>query len=375
MLQVRGLTKKFGKQIANRDIDLDCAAGEISILLGPNGAGKSTAIKCILGLLRYEGEVTIGGFPGRSNEAKKILGYVPEFPTLYGMLTVEEQIEFIVRAYDLDREKAGQYAEELIRRFRLTERRKYLCKNLSKGMQQKVSIICALLPRPKLLLLDEPMIGLDPHAIKQLRDIVLNLKEQGVAIVVSTHMIASVEGIWDKAYILSRGRVISCHSKAALQGLETASLEKIFFEETERPELLEPKPEPSSEKEAKSKKKHTSDGSTKGLPSPDTSVSSKTGHAAQKPSDNQVSEKVLTSEKHLPAEERSAFSEDGYFDPDLDPGPIPHAASAKKKEERKASSDKISSHGNASDKGHAHESSSYKDPARPTPPKKKKHRK
>ncbi len=371
MLQVRGLTKKFGKQVANRDIDLDCAAGEISILLGPNGAGKSTAIKCILGLLRYEGEVTIGGFPGRSNEAKKILGYVPEFPALYGMLTVEEQIEFIIRAYNLDREAAEQYAEELIQRFRLTERRKYLCKNLSKGMQQKVSIICALLPRPKLLLLDEPMIGLDPHAIKQLRDIVLTLKKQGVAIVVSTHMIASVEGIWDKAYILSRGRVISCHSKAALQGLETASLEKIFFEETERPEILAPKPEPDSDKASKSKKKRTSGDSGKGLPSPDNSVPSKKEHKEEKHADRQTSEEILTPEKLPQPNVPSAFSEDGYLDPDLDPGPIPHKAE-KKKAEAKPSSDKSSSHEkHASDKESSHENPSHKDPSRPAPPKKK----
>jgi|GEM_PF-852844 len=301
MLQVRGLTKKFGKQIANRDIDLDCAAGEISVLLGPNGAGKSTAIKCILGLLRYEGEVKIGGYPARSDKARRILGYVPEFPALYGMLTMEEQFEFIIRAYSLDREEAQAYAEELIHRFRLTERRKYLCKNLSKGMQQKVSIICALLPKPKLLLLDEPMIGLDPHAIKELRDIVLNLARKGVAIVISTHMIASVEGIWNKAYILSRGRVISCHAKAQLQGMETASLEKIFFEETERPEVLTPKEETH---ELKKEKKHSA-GSKEHLAKADKA-------SAEHRKDTQKKSKQVQKEP-------SAFSQEEFVDPDLDP--------------------------------------------------------
>jgi len=249
MLKVRGLTKKFGKQVANRDISLDCNEGEISILLGPNGAGKSTAIKCILGLLRHEGEITIGGHPGTSIEAKRILTYVPEFPCLYEMLTMEEQFEFIIRAYKLDRETALKDADALIERFRLTERRKQLCKDLSKGMQQKVSIICALLPHPKLLLLDEPMIGLDPHAIKELKTLVISLAKRGVSIVISTHMIASVEGIWDKAYILSRGRVLSCHTKEEVAGLGVDALEKIFFEETEKPELLKPKDE-ASDKEA-----------------------------------------------------------------------------------------------------------------------------
>ncbi|MBR2750739.1 MAG: ABC transporter ATP-binding protein [Clostridiales bacterium] len=255
MLKVRGLTKKFGKQVVNRDISLDCKEGEISILLGPNGAGKSTAIKCILGLLRHDGEITVDGFPAQSDEAKRLFGYVPEYPCLYDMLTMEEQFEFIIRAYKLDRAQASADLEDLITRFRLTERRKNLCKDLSKGMQQKVSIICALLPHPKLLLLDEPMIGLDPHAIKELKTLVLNLKKKGVAIVVSTHMIASVEGIWDKAYILSRGRVLSCHTKDEVKDLEAASLETIFFEETEKPEIVAPKNEEAKPASKQKKKK------------------------------------------------------------------------------------------------------------------------
>ena len=233
MLRAKGLTKKFGKKIANENVNLSLEAGEIGVLLGPNGAGKSTAIKCILGLLRFEGSVQIGGFPASSSQAKKILGYVPEFPCLYEMLTVREQFEFITRAYKLDREKTRAYAAELIDRFRLTEVVDTLCRDLSKGMQQKVSIICALLPRPKLLLLDEPMLGLDPHAIKELRQLIQELAEGGVAVLISTHMIATVEGIWNKAYIMRKGKVISCHRKEELIGMWAESLERIFFAETE----------------------------------------------------------------------------------------------------------------------------------------------
>ena len=161
------------------------------------------------------------------------MGYVPEFPCLYEMLTVREQFEFIVRAYKLDREKTRTYAAELIDRFRLTEVVDTLCRDLSKGMQQKVSIICALLPRPKLLLLDEPMLGLDPHAIKELRQLIQELAEEGVAVLVSTHMIATVEGIWNKAYIMRKGKVISCHRKEEMIGMWAESLERIFFAETE----------------------------------------------------------------------------------------------------------------------------------------------
>ena len=233
MLRVKGLTKKFGKKIANENVNLSLDAGEIGILLGPNGAGKSTAIKSILGLLQFEGSVKIGGFPANSEKARKIMGYVPEFPCLYDMLTVREQFEFVVRAYKLDREKSRKYGAELVDRFRLTEVVDTLCKDLSKGMQQKVSIICALLPRPKLLLLDEPMLGLDPHAIKELRQLVQELAEEGVAVLISTHMIATVEGIWNKAYIMRKGKVISCHRKEEMIGMWAESLERIFFAETE----------------------------------------------------------------------------------------------------------------------------------------------
>ena len=233
MLRVKGLTKEFGKKIANENVNLSLDEGEIGVLLGPNGAGKSTAIKCILGLLRFDGNVRIGGFPASSSQAKSIMGYVPEFPCLYEMLTVREQFEFIVRAYKLDREKTRTYAAELIDRFRLTEVVDTLCRDLSKGMQQKVSIICALLPRPKLLLLDEPMLGLDPHAIKELRQLIQELAEEGVAVLVSTHMIATVEGIWNKAYIMRKGKVISCHRKEEMIGMWAESLERIFFAETE----------------------------------------------------------------------------------------------------------------------------------------------
>ena len=250
MLRVKKLTKKFGKKFANENVNISLDEGEIGVLLGPNGAGKSTTIKCILGLLSYEGEVTIGGFPARSAQARRLLGYVPEVPTLYEKLTIREHFEFIIRAYHLDVAKANEYAEELSERFRLTEVMDYLCKDLSKGMQQKVSIICALLPRPKLLLLDEPMMGLDPHALKELRVILTELSEEGTAILISTHLIATVEGFWDKAYIMRKGQVLSCHKKSEMVGVWAESLERIFFAETESYDLIwtkeDDKPAPSA---------------------------------------------------------------------------------------------------------------------------------
>ena len=230
MLSVNNVTKKYGKVIANENISLQIADGQIAVLLGPNGAGKSTIIKSIIGFLKYQGSVTVDGLLNKSIEAKRIMGYIPEIPSLYPNLTVDEHMEFVARAYKLDNYK--EYKEELLRRFELDDKRKKFGDELSKGMQQKLSICCGLLPKPKLILFDEPMIGLDPHAIKELKSMLLELKQQGGSILVSTHMIDSIEELWDTTYIMMKGRVAAVVERDKIaQG--DKSLEDIFFEITE----------------------------------------------------------------------------------------------------------------------------------------------
>ncbi len=230
MLSVNNVTKKYGKVIANENISLQIADGQIAVLLGPNGAGKSTIIKSIIGFLKYQGSVTVDGLLNKSIEAKRIMGYIPEIPSLYPNLTVDEHMEFVARAYKLDNYK--EYKEELLRRFELDDKKKKFGDELSKGMQQKLSICCGLLPKPKLILFDEPMIGLDPHAIKELKSMLLELKQQGASILVSTHMIDSIEELWDTTYIMMKGRVAAIVERDKIaQG--DKSLEDIFFEITE----------------------------------------------------------------------------------------------------------------------------------------------
>ena len=230
MLSVNNVTKKYGKVIANENISLQIADGQIAVLLGPNGAGKSTIIKSIIGFLKYQGSVTVDGLLNKSIEAKRIMGYIPEIPSLYPNLTVDEHMEFVARAYKLDNYK--EYKEELLRRFELDYKKKKFGDELSKGMQQKLSICCGLLPKPKLILFDEPMIGLDPHAIKELKSMLLELKQQGASILVSTHMIDSIEELWDTTYIMMKGRVAAVVERDEIaQG--DKSLEDIFFEITE----------------------------------------------------------------------------------------------------------------------------------------------
>ena len=234
MLTVNHVTKKYHKVIANDDISFVLPDGQIGILLGPNGAGKSTIIKCIMGFLKYQGMIQIDGLSNKSVEAKRLMGYVPEIPSLYPNLTVDEHMEFIASAYTLT--DYQEYKEELLRRFELDDKKKKFGDELSKGMQQKLSICCGLLPKPRLILFDEPMIGLDPHAIKELKKLFVELKEQGTSLLISTHMIDSIEELWDTTYIMKGGKFA-----AAVRNEDTTdgnkSLEDIFFEITEGNEV------------------------------------------------------------------------------------------------------------------------------------------
>ncbi|MGI5893136.1 MAG: ABC transporter ATP-binding protein [Candidatus Merdivicinus sp.] len=228
MIQINNVTKKYGKTTACDQISFSVGDGKISVLLGPNGAGKSTIIKCIAGLLRFQGEITISGYPNKSIEAKRKLGYVPEMPAVYDLLTVEEHLEFIARAYSLP-DNWQEYADSLLTRFELADKRKKLGKELSKGMQQKVSICCALLPRPDAIIFDEPMVGLDPHAIKELKNIFQELRDAGCSVLISTHMLDSVEDFWDTAHIMMNGKFAAVKQA----GDENLPLEDLFFEITE----------------------------------------------------------------------------------------------------------------------------------------------
>ena len=165
MLSVSHVKKRYGKVLACNDLSFQLDPGSITVLLGPNGAGKSTIMKAIIGFLRYEGDILVQGIPNKTVEARRLLGYIPELPSLYPNLTVSEHMEFIARAYRLRDYQAR--IEEYFRIFELTDKRKKFGDELSKGMQQKLNICLGLLPEPQVILLDEPMIGRDarpgPH--------------------------------------------------------------------------------------------------------------------------------------------------------------------------------------------------------------------
>lgn len=225
MIEVKHLVKEYGQFLAVDDISLIAEDGKITILLGPNGAGKSTTIKSIAGLLNHEGDIFINGNLNTSIEAKKHFGYISEVPVLYEKLTIEEHIHFIGKAYKI--ENYMEYADTLLEKFNLSDKKKTPAKNLSKGMTQKLSMILALLIKPKALLIDEPMIGLDPQAIEEVLQMLVELKNEGISILISTHIIDVINDIWDSAYIMDKGKIVKCVDKEALGEGET--LKDIFF--------------------------------------------------------------------------------------------------------------------------------------------------
>lgn len=229
MIEIKELTKNYGSLKAVDRANLVAYDGQITILLGPNGAGKSTTIKSVAGLLKFSGDIYVNGFHNKSIEAKSSFGYVPEIPSHYDLLTVDEHLNFIEKAYQL--ENSAPRREELLERFEMIEHRSKLAKELSKGMSQKLSLICALLISPKAILVDEPLIGLDPHSIEQVLQILLELKEQGCSILLSTHIIDMIDGIWDVAYIMHKGHIRRQIDKKDLTDGQT--LKQIFFEVTE----------------------------------------------------------------------------------------------------------------------------------------------
>ena len=185
-------------------------------------------IKSTLGLLKHKGKVHLNKFIIDSPDARKITGYVPESPILHELLTVREHVQFIASAYGI--ENAEESINLLFEKFDLTDKQDKLCKELSKGMQQKVSICCAAIIKPKVLFLDEPLIGLDPKAIRELKETILQWKNEGMSILISTHIIDSISNLWDRVFIMKQGKIVQQVNRSAFEEQPSKTLENIFFD-------------------------------------------------------------------------------------------------------------------------------------------------
>ena len=206
MLEVKNVTKRYGKNVACDDVSFTLEPGTLTVLLGPNGAGKSTIIKSIIGFLKFDGTITVNGIPNKTSEARKLLGYIPEMPSLYPTLTVIEHMEFIARAYKMTDYK--DRVNMLLERFELDDKRKKFGDELSKGMQQKLNLCLGLLPDPDIILLDEPLLGLDPHAIKELKNYIEEMRRAGKTLFISTHIIEEAASLFEKVIIIDDGQIM-----------------------------------------------------------------------------------------------------------------------------------------------------------------------
>lgn len=236
VLEVINLSKTFKKDAAVDNISFSLRKGEIVGLTGPNGAGKTTTIKCILGLLRKtKGEILVDGFDSTLKKSKYKLAYIPETPDIYPMLTVWEHLKFMSLAYYI--KDWESMAEQILKKFDLTDKKNELGKNLSKGMKQKVSICCALIHKPDVFLVDEPLIGLDPKAIRELKDAFKKLRDDGKSLLVSTHMLDSAEEFCDRIIVLKNGKLLAEGTieelRSKVHGSENSSLEDLFLEVTQ----------------------------------------------------------------------------------------------------------------------------------------------
>lgn len=225
MIEVKNMSKKYGKVLAADRVNLIAKPGKITVLLGPNGAGKSTTIKSIAGLLKFDGDIYVNGFENHRLEAKRTFGYVPEMPVLYDALSVKEHLRFVYKAYRLKEDE--NQIHELLKKYDMLEHEHKVAKELSKGMMQKLSFLCALIINPQALLVDEPLLGLDPNAIETMLASFVELKNNGASLLLSTHIIDMIETIWDEAYIMNKGKIITYVSKEDMNG---QTLKELFFE-------------------------------------------------------------------------------------------------------------------------------------------------
>jgi len=234
MIKIKNLSRSFGQVKALDDFSVEIKKGELFGLIGPNGAGKSTLMKCLIGLLKPDqGEILIDGENAVENtiSAKKRIGYAPEDPVLYDYLTGTEFLEFIADLRKVPREASQERTMSLLQNFGLEGKANQLVADYSHGMKQKISLAAALIAKPEILLLDEPMSALDPESIFWFKNHLQQLCESGVTVIFSSHILDTVEKICDRVGIIHRGKMVACDTIEALRRKSGghASLEEIFM--------------------------------------------------------------------------------------------------------------------------------------------------
>ena len=233
MIEVSHLTKKYGHRLAVEDVSFSVADGGICGLLGPNGAGKSTIMNILTGYLSAtSGQVTVAGhpLPEEADAAKKCVGYLPEQPPLYPEMTVQEYLDFAAELKGVQKAERKEQVRSAARRTGLEKVLARLIRSLSKGYKQRVGIAQALLGSPKLIILDEPTVGLDPAQVIEIRNLIRELG-QAHTVILSSHILSEVQAVCQQVLILSKGRLAASGSLQELTA-DGRSLEEVFLELT-----------------------------------------------------------------------------------------------------------------------------------------------
>ncbi len=235
VLVAKGLHRSYGSKVAVEDISLQIKRGQIYGLLGPNGAGKSTTIKMMVGLLKPDaGDVWLSSkkVTPTSKQAKRIIGYLAETPQLYEKLTGREHLALMGQLFEMPTSEIEERSTELLDLFELSEPADKMVETYSKGMSQKLALSLALIHGPKVLILDEPTNGLDPKSARTVKDVLLQVKEQGLTVLISTHLMELVDELCDSVYIIHDGKIRASGSLDKIKAEGKGSLEDAFLQLT-----------------------------------------------------------------------------------------------------------------------------------------------
>jgi len=235
MIDLINLTKDFGTTVAVNNLSLHVSPGEIYGFIGPNGAGKTTTIRMMAGIVEpSSGKIIIDGMEMKKNPVavKKIIGIVPDRPFLYEKLTGAEFLKFIADIYEVDAKTMRQRSDDLLRQFALWDWANEIIEAYSHGMKQRLIIAAALMHHPKVLVVDEPMVGLDPSAVRMVKDIFKDLAVKNVAIFVSTHTLSIAEDLCDRIGVIHKGNLVAQGTMDELNSAaqtQKAKLEEVFL--------------------------------------------------------------------------------------------------------------------------------------------------
>ncbi|MHC0036793.1 ABC transporter ATP-binding protein [Pseudoneobacillus sp. C159] len=244
LLEIQGLIGGYTKKPILQNVSFSVKRNELVGLIGLNGAGKSTTIKHIIGLMEpHQGKITINSktFLQDKEAYRKEFTFIPETPILYDELTLEEHLELTAMAHGLDRKVYQERMKELVKEFRMAKRLKWFPAHFSKGMKQKVMIMCAFLVQPSLYIVDEPFVGLDPLGIQSLLDLMNKMKDDGAGILMSTHILATAERYCDRFVILHEGKIRATGTLSELReqfNMPEATLDDLYIQLTKEEDYV-----------------------------------------------------------------------------------------------------------------------------------------